>query len=168
MLLDQMFVVGGSGHSTSELLDFYTWQWEIMQPYTGVRTINLVKIVSFQNSFHVFGGFINEKKFTDNIMKFENRMWSKVGKLYTARADYSTFLMNGNVYIVGGKGKSYNDICKLGDIVTCERIQNRFLEVERPVLYGFRLTSSCNQRELYNIKNDMAVVLLKSNRNDKK
>ena len=162
-----MFVVGGSTHSTAELLGFSNWQWDIMQPYTNVRTINSVKIVSFQSSFYVFGGFVNDKEFTDNILKFENKMWSKVGKLYSARADYSTFLMNGNVYFIGGKGKSYNDICELGETVTCERIQSRWLnEVERPVLYGFRLDSSCNQIELYNIKNDKVVVLL--SRKDKK
>ena len=161
-----MFVVGGSTNSKAELLSLSNWRWDIVQPYIGLNTINLVKIVPYQKSFYTFGGFVNNNQFTENIMKFENKVWSKVGNLYSKRADYSTFLRNGHVYLIGGKGKSYNDICSLEDVVSCKRIESHYVEIERPVLYGFDIDDSCNQREFFNVKNDRVLVLLKSSRKD--
>ena len=166
-LSDEMFVAGGSTHSKSELLSLSNWQWDIVQPYVSVNIINRAKIVSYQKSFYAFGGFVNDNQLTESIMKFENKVWLKVGILYSKRADYSTFLRNGNVYLIGGKGKSYNDICSLEDIVNCERIESHYVEIERPVLYGFDIDGSCNERGYFNIKNDRVIVLLKSIRKRK-
>ena len=139
-----MFVVGASNHRTTELLDIYNWQWNIVDPYPNVKNINSVKIISFYRSFYVFGGYINNQVTTD-ILCFKNEAWSRAGSLTSTRTKFSVLLNVDKVYVIGGQKKQKYEMCTLSNTVNCEQdLGTDFQGSEEPVLFGISKDGPCD------------------------
>ena len=139
-----MFVVGASKHRTTELLTIDNWRWNIMNPYPNAKDVNLVKIVSYNRVFYVFGGYVNSQV-TKDILGFENEAWSRVGRLKSKRAKFSAILNVDKVFVIGGQKTQKYEICKLSKTINCEQDTNiDFQGSEEPVLFGVSKNGSCD------------------------
>ena len=139
-----MFVVGAPIHRTTESLSFDKWQWNIMDPYPNVKVVDSVKIVSYNHTFYVFGGFVNNQV-TNDILSFEGEIWSRVGSLKSKRMKFSVVLILDKVYVIGGQKKQKYEMCTLSNIVNCEQDTSiDFQGSEEPVLFGVSADGSCD------------------------
>ena len=139
-----MFVVGGPSHRAVESFSLKNWQWNILDPYPNVTDIHSVKIVSHNHSFYVFGG-VNGTLVTNNIMRFRNETWSKIGSLISKRTKFSVILMVNKVHVIGGQAKHKNELCFISNTVGCEQdFSIDFPGLEEPVLLGVNISDSCN------------------------
>ena len=139
-----MFVVGANKHRTTELLSLNIWQWKIMDPYPNVKDINSVKIVSYNRTFYVFGGYANNYV-TRDVMGFKNATWSKVGSLKTERIKFSVILNIEKVYVIGGQKTQKYELCTLSNTVDCVQDSSiDFQGSEEPVLYGISQDGPCD------------------------
>ena len=140
-----MFVVGGNAHRTVESLSLINWQWNILDPYPKVTDIHSVKTVSHNRSFYVFGGISDTFFYTNNIMRFKNETWSKVGSLITKRVKFSVILITNKIYVIGGQTRHKKELCLISNTVDCE--QDFSIDIpglEEPVLFGVNISGSCN------------------------
>ena len=139
-----MFVVGAPIHRTTESLSFDKWQWNIMDPYPNVKVVDSVKIVSYNHTFYVFGGYVNNQV-TNDILSFEGEIWSRVGSLTSKRIKFSVLLNLDKVYVIGGQKKQKYEMCTLSNIVNCEQDTSiDFQGSEEPVLFGVSADGSCD------------------------
>ena len=138
-----MFVVGGPAHRTTELLDFNNFQWNITEPYPDVTAVQSFNIISSNKSFYVFG-VLNDTLATDEILRFKNDIWSKVGNLLSKRRKFSVILIVNKVHIVGVGNKQKNEVCLLSNIVKCELdlLNTTYKGFVQPVLFS---VDSCDQ-----------------------
>ena len=144
LFLENVFIVGARGHRITELLKFSNWQWNIMDPYPNVKVANSVKIISYNDIYYIFGGFI-DNQVTDNILSFEKETWSRVGSLTSRRIKFSVILNVDKVYVIGGQKKQKYDLCTLSNTVNCEQDSNiDFQGSEEPVLLGVSSEGSCD------------------------
>ena len=142
--LENLFVVGASNHRTTELLDLNNWQWNIIDPYPNVKDINSVKIVSYDNTFYVFGGYANNQV-TNDILCFKSNIWSKVGSLISKRVKFSVISNNNNIYVIGGHKKQKYEVCTLKNTVNCDQDSTiDFERSEEPVLFGISKDGPCD------------------------
>ena len=139
-----MFVVGAPIHRTTESLSFDKWQWNIMDPYPNVKVVDSVKIVSYNHTFYVFGGFVNNQV-TNDILSFEGEIWSRVGSLKSKRMKFSVVLILDKVYVIGGQKKQKYDLCTLSNTVSCKKdLGIDFQGSEEPVLLGVSSDGPCD------------------------
>ena len=115
-----------------------------MDPYPNVKVVNSLKIVPYDRTFYVFGGYVNNQV-TSDILGFENENWSKVGSLTTKRIKFSVILNVDKVFVFGGKKKQKYEICTLSNTVNCEQDTTiDFKGSEEPVLFGVSKYGSCD------------------------
>ena len=139
-----MFVVGGNTHRIVESLNLDNWQWNILDPYPNVTSINSVKIVPYNRSFYVFGG-VNGTEVINNIVRFKNDTWSRVGSLKSKRMKFSVFFNFDKFHIIGGQKKHKNELCLLSNTVSCaQEFSIDMPSLEEPVLFGVNTSGSCN------------------------
>ena len=144
LFLENVFIVGARGHRITELLKFSNWQWNIMDPYPNVKVANSVKIISYNDIYYIFGGFI-DNQVTDNILSFQKETWSRVGSLTSRRIKFSVFLNVDKVYVIGGQKKQKYDLCTISNTVNCEQDSNiDFQGSEEPVLLGVSSDGPCD------------------------
>ena len=138
-----MFVIGGNAHRTVESLSLDNWRWRILDPYPNVNSIHSVKTVSHNRSFFAFGG-VNESLVTNNILRYINETWSRVGILMSKRMKYSVILNVDKVYVIGGQKKQKYDLCTLSNTVSCEQDSSIDMPgLEDPALFGIKINGSC-------------------------
>ena len=145
-----LFVVGGPEHRTTELLNIHNWQWNIKEPYPNVTDIQALNLISYSESFYVFGGVFMNTLVTNEILSFKNGTWAKVGEMLSNRIHFSVSLIVDKVYIVGGDKKQKSEVCKLSldvylymDIVECEEnLTVAYQNFKQPVLFSI---DSCNE-----------------------
>ena len=141
-----MFVVGARAHRTAESLSFNNWEWNITDPYPNVKTVNSVKTISYNGTFYIFGGYVNNQVI-NGILSFENKTWSRVGSLTSKRIKFSVILNVDKVYIIGGQIKQKYDVCTLSNTVSCNQgLGIDFQGSEEPVLLGVSSDGSCDLR----------------------
>ena len=100
----------------TELLSLDNWQWYIMEPYPNVTDIQSSNIISYNQSFYVFGGSFNGTLVTNEILRFKNKTWSRVGNLLSKKERFSVMLIFDKVYI--SKGQVFRRLeHKRGDLV---------------------------------------------------
>ena len=162
-----MFVIGGGVHRTSELLSVYNWQWNIMDPYPSINNVNSVKIIPYNQTFYVFGGYVNDRITSDILcfndeLSFKNESWSRVGILTSKRVRFSVILNIDKVFVIGGKGKQRHDICELSNTVNCEQDTSIYFEAsEEPVLFGVRTDGPCDLKiSTYKSKETKELMIL--------
>ena len=139
-----MFVVGGNEHRIVESLSLDNWQWNILDPYPNVTSIHSVKIVSHNRSFYVFAG-VNGTEVINNIVRFKNDTWSRVGSLKSKRMKFSVFFNFDKFHIIGGQKKHKNELCLLSNTVSCaQEFSIDMPGLEEPVLFGINNNGSCD------------------------
>ena len=139
-----MFTVGASKHRTTEVLGINDWQWSIVDPYPNVRDVNSVKIISYNRNFYVFGGYVNNQ-LTDDILRFENEIWSRVGSLTSKRKKFSIILSVDKVYVIGGQKKQKYEMCTISTAVNCKQdLGTDFQGDEEPFLFGVSKDGPCD------------------------
>ena len=143
---ENLLVVGGPAHRTTETLSLNNWQWNIVEPYPNVNDVQATNIISHRQSFYVFGGVFNYTLVTNEILCFKNGNWSKVGDLLSKRVHFSVILIDNRVFIVGGEKKHQNEICNLSKTVKCEQdyIIN-YQNYKQPVLFSVDLDVPCRK-----------------------
>ena len=116
-----------------------------MDAYPNVKDINSVKIISYNRTFYVFGGNVNNyNQVTSDILGFKDETWLRVGSLTTKRIKFSVTLNVDKVYIFGGHKKQKYEICTLSNTVNCEQDTSiDFQGSEEPVLFGVSKSSPC-------------------------
>ena len=140
---EKLFVVGASGHRITETLSFKNWKWNILDPYPNVHDVNSVQIISYERSFYIFGGYVNERVKND-ILCFKNEYWSIVGSLVSKRINFSVILNANKVYVFGGQIKQKYEICTISNTVDCEQDSSTYFGgSEEPVLLGVSSGGSC-------------------------
>ena len=141
---ESLFAVGAGMHRTAETLNFDNFQWKIMTPYPNVRDVNSLKIVSYNRSFFMFGGYI-DNQVTSDILSFKDDIWSKVGILKSKRNKFSVILNVDKVYVFGGQKKQKYELCTLSSTVNCEQdLSIDFEGSEEPVLFGVSKDGVCD------------------------
>ena len=115
-----------------------------MDPYPNVKDVNSVKIISYNRTFYVFGGNVNNQ-LTSDILSFENGTWSKVGILTSNRIKFSAILNVDRVLVIGGQQKQKYEWCTLSNTVDCKQESSiDFHGSEEPVLFGVSKDSQCD------------------------
>ena len=119
-----------------------------MDPYPNVKDVNSVKIISYREdnrfTFFVFGGYVNNEV-TNDILCFEDEVWSKVGTLTSIRTKFSVILNNDKVYVIGGKTTQKYEVCTLSSTVHCKQDSSiDFQASEEPTLFGVSTDGSCD------------------------
>ena len=115
-----------------------------MDPYPKVKHVNSVKIISFDRTFYVFGGYI-DNQVTNRILSFKGKIWSRVGSLTTKRINFSVILNIDKVYVIGGQTSQKYDLCTLSNTVSCQLDSSiDFQGSEEPVLFGVRSNGLCD------------------------
>ena len=112
-----------------------------MDPYPNVNDVSSVKILSYNRTFYVFGGYVNDQV-TKDILGFENETWSRVGSLTSSRIKFSVILNDNTVYVIGGLKKQKYEMCVLSHTVNCKQDSN-FEGSGEPFLFGLS-AGSCN------------------------
>ena len=144
LYLENVFIVGGRRHRITELLELSKWQWNIKDPYPNAKDVNSVKIISYNDIYYVFGGYI-DNQVTDDILSFEKETWSRVGTLTSKRIQFSVILSVDKVYVIGGQKKQKYDLCTLSNTVNCEKdFSIDFQRSEEPVLLGVSSDGPCD------------------------
>ena len=144
LYLENVFIVGGRRHRITELLELSKWQWNIKDPYPNAKDVNSVKIISYNDIYYVFGGYI-DNQVTDDILSFEKETWSRVGTLTSRRIQFSVILSVDKVYVIGGQKKQKYDLCTLSNTVNCEQdLSVDFQGSEEPILLGVSSNGSCD------------------------
>ena len=129
-----------------------------MDPYPKVNNVNSVKILSYNRTFYVFGGYVNDQV-TKDILGFENDTWSRVGSLTSNRIKFSVILNVNTVYVIGGLKKQKSETCELSQTVNCEQDLN-FEGSGEPFLFGLS-EGSCNLAvSEYESKETMEMMIL--------
>ena len=141
---EELFVVGGNAHRAVESLSLDNWQWNVLDPYPNVTSIHSVKIVSHNRSFYVFAG-VNGTEVINNIVRFKNDTWSRVGSLKSKRMKFSVFFNFDKFHIIGGQKKHKNELCLLSNTVNCTQdFSFEMHGLEEPILFGINNSGSCN------------------------
>ena len=136
--------MGASEHKTTELLGINNWQWNITDPYPNVKDVNSAKIISYDRTFYIFGGYVNNEV-TNDILRFENGTWSRVGKLTSKRIKFSVILNVDKVYVIGGQKNEKFELCTLSTTVNCEQDAGiDFQGTKEPVLFGVSKDGPCD------------------------
>ena len=144
LFLENVFIVGGRGHRIAELLEISKWEWNIKDPYPNVKNVKSVKLISYNRTYYVFGGYTNNQV-TDDILSFEKETWSRVGTLTSRRIQFSVILSVDKVYVIGGQKKQKYDLCTLSNTVNCEKdFSIDFQGSEEPVLLGVSSDGPCD------------------------
>ena len=121
----------------TELLSLDRWQWNIMEPYPDVTDIQSSNIISYNQSFYVFGGSFNGTLVTNEILRFKNKTWSRVGNLLSKRVTFSVIKISDKVHIVG---ELKNEVCSLSVTVTCKQdLSIDYHGFKQPVLFSFNV-----------------------------
>ena len=115
-----------------------------MDPYPNVKYINSVRIISYNRTFFVFGGYA-DNQVTNQILAFKGKTWSRVGFLTSKRTKFSVILNADEVYVIGGQKKQKYELCMLSNTVNCEQDSSiDFQGSEEPVLFGISADGSCD------------------------
>ena len=123
-----------------------------MDPYPDVKNILASNIISHNYYFYTFGGIFNDSLVTNEILRFKNEIWSKVGNLLSKREQFSIALFFNKVHVIGGKKKQENEVCKLSDTVNCEQdFIIDFKNFKQPVLLSVNLDDSCAENNMKTI-----------------
>ena len=142
--LENVFIVGGRGHRIAELLEISKWEWNIKDPYPNVKNVKSVKLISYNRTYYVFGGYTNNQV-TNDILSFEKETWSRVGTLTSRRIQFSVILSVDKVYVIGGQKKQKYDLCTLSNTVSCKKdLGIDFQGSEEPVLLGVSSDRRCD------------------------
>ena len=105
-----------------------------MDPYPNVKVANSVKIISYNDIYYIFGGFI-DNQVTDNILSFQKETWSRVGSLSSERINFSVILNVEKVYVIGGQ-KIRSTIC----------VHFQILSIVNKMLMGFQILNFKHQK----------------------
>ena len=132
-----------------------------MDPYPNVQDVNSVKIISYNRTFFVFGGYANSQ-LTNDILSFAGETWFKVGRLTSSRIKFSVILNVNSVYVIGGLKTQKYEVCTLSNIVDCELDSNIDFEgSEEPVLFGVSKDGPCDLTpSIYESKQTKELMIL--------
>ena len=59
-------------------------------------------LVSLPDNILLFGGFCDNERPTNYIMRYKIDQWSQIGKLLTRRWSHNAFLNEDRIFIIGG------------------------------------------------------------------
>ena len=115
----------------------------------SAQAIKLFKQSTQTEIYYVFGGIINGRDATNKIMKLEKGFWFHAGNLVFGRNDHSVIMIDKRVFILGGPGKSNNEVCSFPessiDKVDCVLVGSyELVNFRRPTLF---LNNECNKVE---------------------
>ena len=139
-----------------------------MDPYPDVKDVNSVRIISFNQTFFVFGGYV-DNQVTNHILAFKDETWSRVGSLTSKRIKFSVILNVNKVYVIGGQKNQKYELCSLAHTVSCKQDSSiDFQGSEEPVLFGVSADGSCDLTIPYYEPKETKELMILSNATFKK
>ena len=134
-----------------------------MAPYPNVKDVSSVKIISYNQTFFVFGGYVRNQV-TNHILSYRNEIWSRVGSLTSKRIKFSLILNVDKVYVIGGQTKQKYEVCTLSSTVSCMQDSSiDFPGYEEPFLFGVSTAGSCDLTNPSYVPNETKDLMILSN-----